>query len=54
MSAFPAFALAAALTWVVADFLNGFLPTVLTVPLGLVLCFVIFRVVNHYLKTLKE
>lgn len=54
MSAFPAMALAIALTYVVGDLYRPTLGFWLSVPIDLVLCFVIFRVSNKYLKALKE
>lgn len=54
MSAFPALALAIALTYVIGDFFRPHLPQPISIVVDIVLCFVIYKVTNHYLSKLRE
>ena len=54
MSAFPALALAIALTYVIGDLFRPHLPQPLSILVDIVLCFVIYKVTNHYLSKLRE
>ena len=54
VSAFPALALAIALTYVIGDFFRPHLPQPISIVLDVVLCFVLYKVTNHYLSKLRE
>jgi len=54
VSAFPALALAIALTYVIGDLFRPHLPQPLSILVDIVLCFVIYKVTNHYLSKLRE
>lgn len=54
MSAFPALALAIALTYVLGDFFRPFLPLPISMILDIALCFALYKIANHYLKKLRE
>lgn len=54
MSAFPALALAIALTYLVGDLYRPYLPRGIGYIVDFALCAVIFRVTHLYLKKLKD
>lgn len=54
MSAIPALALAVALTYVIGDLYRPYLPGAVSILVSGVVCLVLFKVTNHYLKALKE
>jgi hypothetical protein len=54
VSAFPALALAIALTYVLGDFFRPFLPRPLGWILDIALCFVIYKISYYYLSKLRE
>lgn len=54
MTAIPAMALAAALTYVLVDFVEPHLNTALYWVASIVLFLVIYKVSNHILKSLKD
>ncbi len=54
MSAFPALALAIALTYVLGDVFHPFLPQPVNILLDIGLCFALYKISNHYLKKLRE
>lgn len=53
MTAFPALVLAVALTYAFGDVYRPVLPKVVAYTLDLVVCLLVFRVANSYLKKLK-
>jgi hypothetical protein len=54
MSAFPALALAIAMTYLVGDLYRPFVPQLVSYMLDLVLAAGVFMVANRVLKELKE
>jgi hypothetical protein len=54
MSAFPALALAIALTYVIGDAYRPLLPRALSFLLDMGLVLILFLISNRYLKNLKE
>lgn len=54
VSAFPALALAIALTYVIGDFFRPHLPQPISIMADIALCFVLYKVTNHYLRQLRE
>lgn len=54
MSAFPALALAIALTYVLGDFFRPFLPRPLDWALDILLCFALYKISHYYLSKLRE
>jgi hypothetical protein len=54
VSAFPALALAIALTYVIGDFFRPHLPQPISIVVDIVLCFVIYKISHHYLNKLRE
>jgi hypothetical protein len=54
VSAFPALALAIALTYVLGDFFRPFLPRPLGWALDILLCFALYKISHYYLSKLRE
>lgn len=54
VSAFPALALAIALTYVIGDLFRPHLPQPISIVLDILLCFVLYKIANHYLRKLRE
>lgn len=54
VSAFPALALAIALTYVLGDFFRPFLPRPLGWLLDIALCFALYKITYYYLSKLRE
>lgn len=54
MSAFPALALAIALTYLIGDVYRPYLPKGLAYLIDFAVCVVVFRFTHLYLKKLKE
>ncbi|MCR6652776.1 MAG: hypothetical protein NVV73_15420 [Cellvibrionaceae bacterium] len=54
MSAFPSLALAIALTYVIGDLFRPHLPQPFSALVDIVLCIVIYKITNHYLRKLRD
>jgi hypothetical protein len=54
VSAFPALALAIALTYVIGDLFRPHLSQPFSAIVDVVLCIVIYKITNHYLRKLRD
>jgi hypothetical protein len=54
VSAFPALALAIALTYVIGDLYRPHLPLWISIAFDVVICIVLYKVTHHYLRKLRD